>query len=151
MARALAGRTIFDVGYGAMNLSWADGPPRERAIAVLRAAIESGIEHVDTADVYAPDARSIGHNEELVRAAGIDALIATKGGVRREGERWSHDGRPAHLRAACEASLRRLGREQIELYYLHAVDDRVPIEESVGALFDLRREGKIAHVGVSRL
>src|SRR5688572_28821719 len=98
-----------------MNLSLAGAPSERDAIAVIHAAIDAGIELVDTADVYAPSADAIGHNERLVAAARIDALIATKGGVRREGDAWIHDGRPSHLRAACEASLWRLGR--IDLYY----------------------------------
>jgi aryl-alcohol dehydrogenase-like predicted oxidoreductase len=80
---------------------------------------------------------------------GERAFIATKGGVRREGEAWIHDGTPEHLRSACEASLRRLGR--IDLYYLHAIDARVPIEESAGELARLRDEGKIARIGVSNV
>ncbi len=149
--RSLAARAIFPIGLGAMNLSLEGAPSRVEALRVIEAAIDAGMQLVDTADVYAPDASSIGRNEELVAEAtrGREVVIATKGGVRREGEAWLHDGRPAHLRAACEASLARLGR--IDLYYLHAVDARVPIEESVGELARLRAEGKIGALGVSNV
>lgn len=129
-----------------MNLSFAGAPD---AAPVIEAALDAGMTMIDTADVYAPDASSIGHNERIVAAYRERAFIATKGGVRREGERWYHDGRPEYLRAACEASLSRLGR--IDLYYLHAVDRRVPIEESVGELARLRNEGKIGAIGVSNV
>lgn len=149
--RELAGRTILGVGLGAMNLSWAGGPREADAVRVIRAALDAGVQLVDTADVYAPSADAVGHNERLVARAtrGRDVLIATKGGVVRRGDEWRHDGRPEHLRAACEASLARLGR--IDLYYLHAVDEAVPIEESVGALARLRDEGKIGAIGVSNV
>lgn len=151
MLRRIAGREVLPIGLGAMNLSLAGGPSRSDAIRVIHAALDAGITLVDTADVYAPSAEAIGHNEELVREAtrGRDVLVATKGGVRRRGEEWLHDGRPAYLRAACEASLARLGR--IDLYYLHAVDGEVPIEESAGELARLRDEGKIGAIGVSNV
>ncbi len=151
MKRLLAGREITPVGLGAMNLSLPGGPTRAQAVRVIHAALDAGIELVDTADVYAPSAGEIGHNESIVREAvrGREVLVASKGGVRRDGEEWLHDGRPAHLRAACEASLARLGR--IDLYYLHAVDATVPIEESVGELARLRDEGKIGAIGVSNV
>lgn len=134
-----------------MNLSLASAPSESDAIRVIHAALDAGMEMIDTADVYSPNADAIGHNEHLIARADVGerALIATKGGVRREGEAWIHDGRPEHLRKACEASLRRLGR--IDLYYLHAIDARVPIEDSVGELARLREEGKIAHLGVSNV
>ncbi|HJL18764.1 MAG TPA: aldo/keto reductase [Sandaracinaceae bacterium LLY-WYZ-13_1] len=154
-SRRLAGRAVFPVGFGAMNLSLPDAPSRREAIATVHAALDAGVDLVDTADVYAPDADAAGHNEALIAEAlaGIAdrPLVATKGGVRRRGERWWHDGRPAHLRAACEASLRRLRVEAIDLYYLHAVDDAVPVEESVGALARLREEGKVRAVGLSNV
>lgn len=149
MKRRIGSRALFPIGLGAMNLSL-PGAPRD-AIEVIRSALDAGIELVDTADVYAPDASAIGENERLVRAAvgDRDARIATKGGVVRIGDEWLHDGRPAHLRAACEASLARLGR--IDLYYLHAVDAGVPIEESAGELERLRREGKVSAIGLSNV
>jgi pyridoxine 4-dehydrogenase len=140
-------------GYGAMRLAgdgiWGDPPDRDAAIAVLRRAVALGVQFIDTADAYGPAT-----NEQLV----ADALhpyppglvIATKGGIVRPApDRWERDGRPAHLRAACEASLRRLRLERIDLYQLHAIDPHVPLEESLGELARLQREGKIRHVGVS--
>jgi aryl-alcohol dehydrogenase-like predicted oxidoreductase len=143
------------MGFGAMRITgegiW--GPPadREEAKAVLRRAIELGVNFIDTADAYGPEV-----SEELIAEAlhpypgGL--VIATKGGMRRSGPgRWERDCSPEHLREACEGSLRRLRLERIDVYQLHAVDPKVPIEESIGALAELREEGKIAHVGVSNV
>jgi len=141
------------LGFGAMRLSgpgvWGDPADRDEALRVLRRAVELGVNFIDTADAYGPET-----NERLI----ADALhpypkglvIATKGGIVRPAQdRWDRDGRPEHLRAACEASLRRLRVERIDLYQLHAVDDRVPLEDSLGEIAKLQREGKIRHVGVS--
>jgi pyridoxine 4-dehydrogenase len=141
------------LGFGAMRITgegiW--GPPKDRdaAIAVLRRSVDLGVNFIDTADSYGPDV-----SEELIAEAlhpypgGL--VIATKGGLTRSGpSQWERDGRPEHLREACEGSLRRLRVERIDVYQLHAVDPEVPLEESVGALSDLREEGKIGHVGVS--
>lgn len=140
-------------GYGAMRLSapgiWGDPADRDGAKRVLRRAVELGVNFIDTADAYGPET-----NESLI----ADALhpyppglvIATKGGiVRPSQERWDADGRPEHLRAACEASLRRLRLDRIDLYQLHAIDPRVPLEDSLGEIAQLQQEGKIRHVGVS--
>ena len=118
---------------------------------MLRAAIELGVQVIDTADAYGPDV-----NELLIAEAlhpyPADLVIATKGGCIREGP-WQlrPDGRPEHLRAACEASLQRLRLEQVALYQLHMFDPDVPLEESVGALAELRSEGKIRHIGLSNV
>ena len=141
------------LGYGAMRLAgpgiWGDPADRDEARRVLHRAVELGVNFIDTADAYGPET-----NERLV----ADALhpyppglvIATKGGiVRPSPERWDADGRPAHLRAACEASLRRLRVERIDLYQLHTIDPRVPLEDSLGEIARLQQEGKIRHVGVS--
>jgi aryl-alcohol dehydrogenase-like predicted oxidoreductase len=141
------------LGYGAMRLAgpgiWGDPADRDEARRVLRRAVELGVNFIDTADAYGP-----GTNERLV----ADALhpyppglvIATKGGiVRPSPDRWDSDGRPEHLRAACEASLRRLRLERIDLYQLHTIDPEVPLEDSLGEIARLRQEGKIRHVGVS--
>jgi pyridoxine 4-dehydrogenase len=143
------------MGFGAMRLTgegiW--GPPddAEQAKAVVRRAIDLGVNFIDTADSYGPDV-----SEELIAEAlhpypgGL--VIATKGGLTRSGpNEWHRDCRPEHLREACEGSLRRLRLERIELYQLHAVDPDVPLEESVGALVELRDEGKIAHIGLSNV
>jgi aryl-alcohol dehydrogenase-like predicted oxidoreductase len=143
------------LGFGAMRITgdgiW--GPPKDHdaAVAVLRRAMELGVNFIDTADSYGPEV-----SEELISEAlhpypgGL--VIATKGGLTRSGPgRWERDGRPEHLREACEGSLRRLRVERIDLYQLHAVDPEVPLEESVGTLAELRDEGKIGHVGLSNV
>lgn len=142
-------------GYGAMRITgdgiW--GPPEDRdgALAVLRRALELGINFIDTADSYGP-----GVSEELIAEAlhpyleGL--LLATKGGLERTGPgEWPRNGRPEHLKQACEDSLRRLQVERIDLYQLHAPDEDVPYEDSVGALVELRDEGKINHIGISNV
>jgi pyridoxine 4-dehydrogenase len=140
------------LGFGAMRITgdgiW--GPPADPDAAgeLLRRVVQAGVNLIDTADAYGPDV-----SEELIAQAlhpytdGI--VIATKGGLTRSGPgRWSRDCRPERLKRCCEESLRRLRLERIDLYQLHAVDPRVPIEESIGALAELRVEGKIRHVGV---
>jgi aryl-alcohol dehydrogenase-like predicted oxidoreductase len=146
------------VGYGGMHLSLEDRPPGRQALEVIRAVLDAGVRLIDTADVYCLDDSDIGHNERLVAEAlrgwsgeREAVLVATKGGLTRPGGRWERDGRPEHLRAACERSLRALGVERIGLYQLHAPDPKVPFEESVGALAELRREGKIRWVGLSNV
>lgn len=145
------------LGFGAMRITGpgVTGPPADRggAIRVLRRAYELGCNLIDTADSYGPHV-----SEELIAEAlhpyADDLVIATKGGlVRRPGERgeWPRDGRPEHLRRACEGSLRRLRVERIDLYQLHRPDEKVPFAESVGALKELRDEGKIRHVGLSNV
>jgi aryl-alcohol dehydrogenase-like predicted oxidoreductase len=141
------------LGYGAMRVTgagiWGDPPDPEAARGLLRRAVELGVNFIDTADSYGP-----GTSERLIAEAlhpyppGL--VIATKGGIVRPArERWDRDGRPAHLRAACEASLARLRLECIDLYQLHAIDPKVPLEDSVGELARLKAEGKVRHVGVS--
>ena len=149
---------VPSVGYGGMHLSLQGRPPRSQALDVIRAALDAGVRLIDTADAYCLDDADIGHNEMLIAEAlrgwsgDRDAvLVATKGGLTRPGGRWDRDGRPEHLRAACEHSLRALGVERIALYQLHAPDERIPFEDSVGALAELRREGKIRWVGLSNV
>ncbi len=146
------------VGYGGMHLSLQERPPHQVSLEVIRAVLDAGVRLVDTADVYCLDDADLGHNERLVAEAlrGWDGpreevTVATKGGLTRPGGRWERDGRPEHLRRACDRSLRALGVDRIALYQLHAPDDAVPFEESVGALADLRREGKIRWVGLSNV
>jgi pyridoxine 4-dehydrogenase len=144
------------LGFGAMRLTGPGitGRPEDEdtARAVLRRALELGVNHVDTADAYGPFV-----NEELIAEAlhpyGDDLLIATKGGLVRTGARgdWPKDGRPEHLREACEGSLKRLRLDRIDVYYLHRPDPEVPYEESIGALKELKDEGKIRHVAVSNV
>ncbi len=146
------------IGYGGMHLSLQDRPPESQSIELIRAALDAGVRLIDTADVYCLDDGDIGHNERLIAEAvrgwsgdRAAVVVATKGGLTRPAGRWERDGRPAHLRAACERSLRALGVERISLYQLHAPDPDVPLEESVGALAELRREGKIRWVGLSNV
>jgi aryl-alcohol dehydrogenase-like predicted oxidoreductase len=145
------------IGLGGMPMSLASRPSEEQSFATIAAALDGGMRLVDTADVYCIDQRDIGHNERLL-AEGIrrwggseKVFVATKGGLLRPDGRWTRDGRPEHLRSACEASLKALGTDQIWLYQLHAPDDDVPFEDSVGALARLRAEGKILHVGLSNV
>ncbi len=148
---------VFAVGLGAMPLSISDRPDEPRAREVLAAALEAGVSFIDTADCYCIDDDDFGHNERLI--AGVlrewdrtdDVVVATKGGLTRPRGDWVTNGRPAHLRAACEASLKRLGLERIRLYQFHAPDPDVPFEDSVGELAKLRDEGKIEHVGLSNV
>jgi pyridoxine 4-dehydrogenase len=146
---------VHRLGFGAMRITgdgiW--GPPADRdvALAVLRRAVELGVDLIDTADSYGPHV-----SEQLIAEAlhpypeGL--VIATKGGLERGGPGdWSRNGRPEHLREACERSLRDLQVDRIDLYQLHAVDPDVPYAESVGALKELQDEGKIRHVGVSNV
>jgi pyridoxine 4-dehydrogenase len=143
------------VGYGAMALTglggWGDPPDPVAAKQLLRRAVDLGVQLFDTADSYGPEV-----SETLLAEAlhpyPSDVVMATKGGSIREGPWQLHaDGRPAHLRATCEGSLRRLRLDRIDLYQLHAVDPAVPLEESVGALAELRIEGKIRHIGLSNV
>jgi pyridoxine 4-dehydrogenase len=147
--------TVNRIGFGAMRITgdgiW--GPPEDgqRAKAALRKAVELGVNFIDTADSYGPNV-----SEELIAEALYpypdDLVIATKGGLVRPGpDRWEPDGRPEHLREVCESSLRRLKLDQIPLYQFHWPDPKVPLAESIGALVELRAEGKIRHVGVSNV
>jgi pyridoxine 4-dehydrogenase len=147
--------SVNRLGFGAMRITgpgiW--GPPadHDEAVQVLRRAVELGIDFIDTADSYGPEV-----SEELIAEALApypDGLvIATKGGFLRPGpDNWRPDGRPEHLRAACEGSLVRLRLEQIHLYQLHRPDPAVPFEDSVGTLVALRDEGKLRHIGLSNV
>lgn len=152
---ALGDLTVNRMGFGAMRLTgegvWGDLPDREAAKDILRRAVELGVNLIDTAASYGPET-----NETLVADAlhpyPEELVIATKGGLTRPGPgRWQPDGRPETLRESLEGSLRRLRVERVDLYQLHSVDARVPFAESVGALAELRTEGKIRHVGLSNV
>ncbi|HEY6966701.1 MAG TPA: aldo/keto reductase [Burkholderiales bacterium] len=143
------------MGFGAMRVCGPNvwGPPKDRASAhkVFRRAIELGVNFFDTADSYGPHV-----DEELIAEAlhpyPKDLVIATKGGLLRpRPSAWDPDGRPEHLKRALDGSLRRLKLERIDLYQLHAPDGKVPFADSVGALADAQRAGKIRHVGVSNV
>jgi pyridoxine 4-dehydrogenase len=147
--------SVHRLGYGAMRLTgpgiW--GPPKDRksALAVLRRAVELGVNFIDTADSYGPHA-----SEELIAEAlypyPADLVIATKGGWERPGpNQWTHNATPDHLRKAVEGSLKRLHLERIDVYQLHAPDNVVSFDVSVEALAELKREGKIRMVALSNV
>jgi aryl-alcohol dehydrogenase-like predicted oxidoreductase len=153
MTRKLDGTDVFPIGLGAMPMSLSSRPPEERSVRTIHAAIDAGVNLIDTADAYAWDENDVGHNERLIARAlnghrdGV--LIATKGGHTRRGEAWELDGSREHLRAACEASLRALDTDVIDLYQYHRPDPKIPYEESIGTLKELQDEGKVRWVGVS--
>lgn len=147
--------SVHRMGYGAMRLTgpgiWGWPDDRENALNVLRHVRELGVNFIDTADAYGPEV----NEEEIAQALHPypkDMVIATKGGNVRPGPgEWKPDCRPERLKACCEGSLRRLKLDRIDLYQLHTVDPNVPFEEQVGALRDLRDEGKIRHAGLSNV
>jgi aryl-alcohol dehydrogenase-like predicted oxidoreductase len=147
--------TVNRLGFGAMRLTgdgiW--GPPKDRAaaIAVLRRAVELGVNFIDTADSYGPNV-----SEELIAEVLApypkDLVIATKGGWNRPGpNQWTHDASPAHLREAVEGSLKRLGLDRIDIYQLHVSDPVVPLDASIETLANMQLEGKIRLVGLSNV
>jgi pyridoxine 4-dehydrogenase len=147
--------TVNRLGFGAMRITgsgiWGDPPARDEAKRVLRRAVDLEVNFIDTADSYGPDV-----SEELIAEALYpypeDLVIATKGGLVRPGPgTWEVDGRPEHLREVCEGSLRRLKLEQIPLYQFHRPDPKVPLSDSIGALIELKNDGKIRHIGVSNV
>jgi pyridoxine 4-dehydrogenase len=146
---------VHRMGFGAMRITgpgiWGEPPDLEQARATLRRVVELGVNFIDTANSYGPEV-----SERLIAETLYpypdDLVIATKGGLRRPGPgRWDPDGRPEYLREACEDSLRRLRLDRIPLYQLHRPDPRVPLAESLGALVQLKDEGKIRHIGVSNV
>ncbi|MEJ0073795.1 MAG: aldo/keto reductase [Candidatus Saccharibacteria bacterium] len=146
--------TINRLGYGAMRITgdgiWGEPKDHGTAVAVLRRAVELGVNFIDTADAYGPEV-----SENLIREAlhpykGL--VIATKGGLTRQGPGiWTPDGSPEHIRAAAVASLKRLDVEQITLYQFHRPDPKVSFETSVRTFFELQKEGKVKHVGLSNV
>jgi pyridoxine 4-dehydrogenase len=147
--------TVRRLGYGAMRITgpgiWGEPADRDEAIAVLRRALELDVNLIDTADSYGPEV-----SENLIAEAlhpyPEDLVIATKGGLTRPGPgSWQPDCRPERLKRCCDASLARLKVDRIDLYQLHTIDPEVPLAESVGALAELRDEGKIRHVGLSNV
>ena len=147
--------TVNRLGFGAMRITgrgiWGEPPSRHQAMMTLRRVVELGVNFIDTADSYGPSV-----SEELIAETlhpyPDDLVIATKGGLTRPGpNRWDTDGHPEHLRQACEGSLRRLRLEQIPLYQFHRPDPSVPLAESLGAIAELKNEGKIRHVGISNV
>jgi aryl-alcohol dehydrogenase-like predicted oxidoreductase len=157
--RRLGDRTVSAIGLGAMPLSrphHATGqlPDRAQAIETVLAALDVGVTLIDTADSYGPDVDGFGHNEELVaealrRAGNPDVLVATKGGIQRDGAAWPICGRPGYIREAAYGSLSRLGVDAIDLYQHHRPDPDVPYAETIGAFKDLHDEGVVRAVGIS--
>ena len=146
---------VARMGFGAMRITgkgiWGEPKDRAEAIRVLRRAVELGVNFIDTADSYGPHV-----SEELIAEAlhpyPADLVIATKGGFERPGpDRWTENGRPEHLIAACEGSLRRLRVDRIDLYQLHRIDPKVPAEDQLGTLKSLQAAGKIKQIGLSEV
>ena len=156
--RSIGSATVGAIGLGGMPMSIEGRPEdRSRSVATIAAALDAGITLIDTADAYHLDSSDVGHNETLIAEAlaayggdTSEVLVATKGGhTRPGGGAWDLDGSPEHLRAACEASLKRLGVDAIGLYQFHRPDPTVPYAESIGAIRDLLDEGKIRMAGIS--
>jgi aryl-alcohol dehydrogenase-like predicted oxidoreductase len=147
------------VGYGGMNLSIIpERPPEPDAIGVLHAGLDAGMTFIDTADAYCLDHTEVGHNERLIAKALAAwsgprerVIVGTKGGFIRPDGRWERDARPERLRRAVDRSLLALGVERLDLYQLHAPDHQVPFEESVGALAEMQKAGKIRWIGLSNV
>lgn len=146
------------VGIGGMPLSTAGRPPEPDAVRVILASLDAGARLLDTADVYCLSDEDLGHNERLMaralrewRGPRDEVVVATKGGMTRPQGSWDRNGRPEHLRKACDRSLQALGVERIDLYQFHAPDPRVPFAESVGMLAELQQAGKIRWVGLSNV
>ena len=147
--------SVNRLGFGAMRLTgegiWGWPPDRENALKVLRRAVELGANLIDTADAYGPE------TDELLIAEALypypkGLVIATKGGNTRPGpDQWVPDGRPEYLRQCIDKSLKRLKLERIDLYQLHRVDPKVPMEDSLGALKEAQSAGKIRHIGLSEV
>jgi len=146
---------IARLGFGAMRLTgrgiWGEPVDRAETVRVVRRTVELGINFIDTADAYGPNV-----SEEIIAEAlhpyPAGLVIATKGGFERPGpDRWVENGRPEHLKSACEGSLRRLKLDRIDLYQLHRIDPKVPAEDQLGALKDLQAQGKIKHIGLSEV
>jgi len=146
---------VVRLGFGAMRLTgkgiWGEPADHNECIAVLRRAVELGVTLIDTADSYGPFV-----SERLIAEAlhpyPENLVIATKAGLQRPGpDDWQPDGRPVHLRQSCEGSLLRLKVERIDLFQLHRIDPKVPVEDQIGVLLDLQREGKVRHLGLSEV
>ena len=151
--RQIDGTDVFPIGLGAMPMSVSGRPPEERSIRAVHAALDAGVNLIDTADAYAVDETDVGHNERLIaralRGRRDGVIVATKGGHTRPGGAWELDGRPEHIRSACEASLKALETDRIDLYQYHRPDPEVPYAETIGAFKELQDEGKVRWIGLS--
>ncbi|MGA7412144.1 MAG: aldo/keto reductase [Bryobacteraceae bacterium] len=146
---------VARLGFGAMRITgkgiWGEPADRAEAIRVLRRAVELGINFIDTADSYGPHV-----SEDIIAEAlhpyPAGLVIATKGGFERPGpDQWVENGKPEHLKSACEGSLRRLRLDRIDVYQLHRIDPKVPADDQLGMLKDLQAQGKIKHIGLSEV
>jgi len=151
--RRLGDEDVFPIGLGGMPVSVEGRPDEEQAIRTIHAAVDAGVNLIDTADAYCLGEDDVGHNERLIAKAlegrRERVLVATKAGHTRPGGEWELDGRPEHIRAACEASLKALGTDRIDLYQYHRPDPNVPYAETVGAFKELQDEGKVRWIGLS--
>lgn len=146
---------VHRLGFGSMQLTgkgvWGEPDSHDEAVEVLKHAVELGITLIDTADSYGPEVAEKAIADALYPYP-KDLVIATKAGFVRPGpDQWEENGRPEHLRSACEGSLRRLRLQRIDLLQLHRIDPKVPLEDQIGALLDLQREGKIRYIGLSEV
>lgn len=145
------------LGFGTMSLGINPDvrPSRPRAVQTLVQAVEMGYRLFDTADSYCADQDDMGYTERLIRDSELSwtdgVIIATKGGYERPNGKWARRADPDYLKFACERSLKNLGTEQIQLYFLHAPDHDIPFADSVGAIAELKREGKLDRVGISNV
>ena len=151
------GITVNAIGFGAWQLSNVNRPPEDHAIEVVRRALDGGADLIDTADSYCHDDNDFGHNERLVNKA-LETLgrkahvtVATKVGLTRPAGAWVPNGSPEYVKRRCDESLERLEVDCIALYQLHAPDPDVPIEDTVGALAELKSAGKVRHIGLSNV
>src|SRR3954453_4848920 len=154
--RKLGDADVFPIGLGAMPMSLSGRPPEERSVRAIHAALDAGVNLIDTADAYCVDASDVGHNERLIAKAVRDrrdgVIAATKGGHTRSASGdWELDGRPEHIRAPCEASLKALETDRIDLYQFHRPDPDVPYAETIGAFKELQDEGKVRWIGISNV
>jgi aryl-alcohol dehydrogenase-like predicted oxidoreductase len=154
--RSLAGTDVYPIGLGEMPMSLRGRPDEARSIRTIHAALDAGCNLIDTADAYALDSSDIGHGERLVAKAlegrRDDVIVATKGGhLRDRNGGWPVDGSPRHIREACEASLRALRTDRIDLYQYHRPDLKVPFAETIGAFKELQDAGKVRWVGLSNV
>jgi len=153
LTRRLGDAEVFPIGLGEMPLSLKGRPDEDRAIRTIHAALDAGVNLIDTADAYAYDGDDMNHGERLIAKAlkgrrdGV--IVATKGGHQRDGQAWPICGRPEYIKEACERSLRALGTDRIDLYQFHRPDPDVPYAESIGAFRELQDEGKVRWVGIS--
>ncbi|MEA2281290.1 MAG: hypothetical protein QOK21_1897 [Solirubrobacteraceae bacterium] len=151
--RKLADADVFPIGLGGMPMSLEGRPEEAQSIRTIHAALDAGVNLIDTADAYSKDHTDVGHNERLIakalRGRRDGVIVATKGGHLRDGQDWPLDGSPKHLKEACEASLKALETDRIDLYQYHRPDPAVPYAESIGALKELQDQGKVRWIGIS--